>query len=447
MLKNKLQKKVILALASFFVILFSSIPTTSLAQPVSETASGRSVTAVYEELNGRKPLLEIRIPGLTFSNIASSSDETGLYFYISWIPELISAVYKFSIAIASIVAVVIIILQGVRLITSAGNSEATSEAYKKITHAIIGLFIAWGSFLILYTVNPNLVEFNPLKIKVVERQDLESIIDMQTTNEETIGDDNAQELPGSHIPTFVNCPIVLNTPLSAKAAGNPSNDERTKEFYEKIGAAITATSPAEKVVQVADAATKCGVRLGSCGRTAGTIYTLAGITTQGYTKDCLTEPRGCWTHEKAKQIFWRPKDVGSLMKDQGTCENICKINGKGSASCKEARKTATQAVTAEMRLQFQSNILNWPDGIANQLMPGDTIWIYNGNGDKCAGQHSAIFVGWAENGKAQVIQGQNQQTLSAAKPYQDGQVTYGTICLKAECGDAIKPLTAIFRPQ
>lgn len=173
MLKNKLPKKIALTVASFFVILFSSIPTISLAQPVSETASGRSITAVYEELNGRKPLLEIRIPGLTFSNIASSSDETGLYFYISWIPELISAVYKFSIAIASIVAVVIIILQGMRLITSAGSSEATSEAYKKITHAVIGLFIAWGSFLILYTVNPNLVEFNPLKIKVVERQELD----------------------------------------------------------------------------------------------------------------------------------------------------------------------------------------------------------------------------------------------------------------------------------
>lgn len=117
--------------------------------------------------NKRKPLLEINIPGLNFSNVASSSDESGTYVYIPWIQELITVLYKFGIAIVSIVAVVIIIIQGLRVITSAGG-EAKNEAYKKILQSIIGLFIAWGSYAILYNINPALVQFNALKVKVIE---------------------------------------------------------------------------------------------------------------------------------------------------------------------------------------------------------------------------------------------------------------------------------------
>ena len=126
------------------------------------------------DLTARKPILEINIPGLNFSDVASTSDDTGTYFYIAWIPELISALYKFGIAIVSIVAVVVIIVQGLRIVTS-GGGEAKASAYKKILQSVIGLVIAWGSYAILYTVNPALVQFNALKVKIVERQDLSAV--------------------------------------------------------------------------------------------------------------------------------------------------------------------------------------------------------------------------------------------------------------------------------
>lgn len=122
---------------------------------------------LMNDLNARKPILEINIPGLNFSNVASSTDDSGTYFYIAWIPEFISALYKFGIAIVSIVAVVIIIIQGMRVVTS-GGGEKKASAYKKIGQAIIGLMIAWGSFAILYNINPALVQFNALKVQVVQ---------------------------------------------------------------------------------------------------------------------------------------------------------------------------------------------------------------------------------------------------------------------------------------
>lgn len=147
------------------------------------------------ELTARKPIPRISIPGLSFSNVMSSTEDSGTYFYIPWIPELISALYKFGIAVVSIIAVAVIILQGVRIITSAGG-EAKQSAYKKILQSIIGLIIAWGSFAILYNVNPNLIKFNALRVKVVER------IDLTVEEPDTIPEGQYPQIPNITKPTW-----------------------------------------------------------------------------------------------------------------------------------------------------------------------------------------------------------------------------------------------------
>ena len=56
--------------------------------------------------------------------------------------------------IAGIAAVIIIILAGLNLVTSAGNSEAATKSRKRITSALIGLVIiavAWS--LVTFVVN------------------------------------------------------------------------------------------------------------------------------------------------------------------------------------------------------------------------------------------------------------------------------------------------------
>ncbi len=122
---------------------------------------------LLDALNARKPILGISIPNLTFSDVSVSKDDSGTYVYITWLPELISAIYKFSISIASIVAVIIIIIQGVRIVIS-GGGPAKATAYKRISQSVVGLGIAWGSFAILYTINPSLVKFNALKVQVIQ---------------------------------------------------------------------------------------------------------------------------------------------------------------------------------------------------------------------------------------------------------------------------------------
>ena len=116
--------------------------------------------------------------------------------HIPWIGQYLRAVYNFSLGVVSIVAVVMLILQGLTIIASGGGERKTA-AYKKILQILIGLTIVWGSYAILYNINPSLVQFKSFKVKVIEEIDLTQLTylwnaEMDSSNEsiEIISDPN-----------------------------------------------------------------------------------------------------------------------------------------------------------------------------------------------------------------------------------------------------------------
>ena len=80
------------------------------------------VTTIEGELQIKKPILEINIPKLNFSEAAQNVDDLG-YLHLPWIGEYVTAIYKFAMVIASIIAVIVLIMQGARVIISAGGEE------------------------------------------------------------------------------------------------------------------------------------------------------------------------------------------------------------------------------------------------------------------------------------------------------------------------------------
>lgn len=410
--------------------------------PSEETPTDSKLDILLAEINAKKPKPQIDFPGLNFSDSVVKSDGTGTYVFIPWLAQFISALYKFGVGITSIIAVIIIILQGVRIIISGGGENKT-EGYKKITHALIGLLIAWGSFAILYNINPKLTEFNALKVKVVERQNLPDFNEIQQTTDETIAPEDATEITND-TPKFTTCPITLSFPLETKAK-LPNQDARTLEFYNKIETVITGQTQADRILQVADAATKCGVRFGSCGRTDGTIYSLAGVVTEKYPKTCLYTNGGCKTQENTKTVFGWPTNINNLSREQKDCEEICKNKGK---ECTDARTASTKKVMDALIYSLTEAKLT---EAIYQLKPGDAFWIYNANGSVCRGNHAMIFDKWLSDGRAQVIQGMVQQfsTNDPKQRYSDGQVVYGAVCITQKCSDKFprKPISRIFRPK
>ena len=125
----------------------------------------------------QKPVPKIKIPGLNFSDITlknlEHTDENGTYLYFPFLGEYIKALYKYLIVIMAIVAVIMLIIAGLQWMLPGGEAENISAAKKRIEQAIVGLTIAITSYSILYTINPELVNFRNLRVRMIQPKQFE----------------------------------------------------------------------------------------------------------------------------------------------------------------------------------------------------------------------------------------------------------------------------------
>ena len=103
------------------------------------------LTTVHVQAVDYEPLEDI--PGVTGSNPDFSSYIEGLY--------------NFSIAFVAIAALLMITVGGFYYISSAGNQAQAGSAKKIITDALLGLAVVFCTYLILHTINPDLLSSSP----------------------------------------------------------------------------------------------------------------------------------------------------------------------------------------------------------------------------------------------------------------------------------------------
>ena len=80
------------------------------------------------------------------------------------IGKYIRAIYNYAIGIVGILAAVVMMVGGVMWITAGGNAERVGNAKSWIGASLSGLVLALCSYIILNTVNPDLVIFQSRKI-------------------------------------------------------------------------------------------------------------------------------------------------------------------------------------------------------------------------------------------------------------------------------------------
>mgnify|MGYP001611510906 CR=1 FL=1 len=68
--------------------------------------------------------------------------------------------YPFALSVAAVLAVVMIVIAGLEMMTA--SEGLREDAKKKIWAAVLGLLLAVGSYLILNTINPDLVQLKLL---------------------------------------------------------------------------------------------------------------------------------------------------------------------------------------------------------------------------------------------------------------------------------------------
>lgn len=141
------------------IFLFLVSPTNILAQS-SPQAPAPPESGVTPPL---VPKLQVNIPTINFSEVAARGNLLSLPFLADYIKGL----YKYLLAIVGILAGVMLTIGGVKYLTSGGSQERVTSAKNTITNALIGLIIAFGSYVILFTINPELVRFKALRIEQV----------------------------------------------------------------------------------------------------------------------------------------------------------------------------------------------------------------------------------------------------------------------------------------
>ena len=72
----------------------------------------------------------------------------------------LSNIYALGIGLAGVLAVLMIVIGGIQYIGSGMSPSGKNDARDRITNAIMGLLLALLSWLILNTIDPNLVSLN-----------------------------------------------------------------------------------------------------------------------------------------------------------------------------------------------------------------------------------------------------------------------------------------------
>ena len=105
--------------------------------------------------------------GITFTQISFAGRHKFLH-----LGDFIQTMYKYLISLAAVVAVAVLMWAGFTWVTSGGSAEKIGEAKKRIGGALMGLLIAYLSYLILQTLNPALVNLRLPQIWLVRPQNL-----------------------------------------------------------------------------------------------------------------------------------------------------------------------------------------------------------------------------------------------------------------------------------
>lgn len=134
----------------------------------------------------------------------------------------IQKVYEYLVGSVGIIATVIMMYAGVLWITAAGNQTQITDAKAWLSAAMTGMVLALASYVILYWVNPDLLNFKPLAVTGIGAMPVCCAADGQKSATPTISDNKTTYSCTSGSPCATGESCVKQTGGSYKC-DNPSS--------------------------------------------------------------------------------------------------------------------------------------------------------------------------------------------------------------------------------
>lgn len=75
------------------------------------------------------------------------------------IGKCVTQIYKWALAVSAILAMMIMVLGGYLVMTAGGSAQQSEKGKNYVLSAIVGMGLLFGTYLILNTINPDLVKF------------------------------------------------------------------------------------------------------------------------------------------------------------------------------------------------------------------------------------------------------------------------------------------------
>lgn len=120
------------------------------------------------------PKLQIGLPTLSLTErVQCTASGDNWECKIPWIGEYVKAIYNYGLGIAGILAAIVLMAGGVVWLVSAGDASRVSLAKELISGSVTGLVILMASYVLLIQINPELVNFKPIKIGAIKPLDVE----------------------------------------------------------------------------------------------------------------------------------------------------------------------------------------------------------------------------------------------------------------------------------
>lgn len=92
--------------------------------------------------------------------------------------EYVAAAYKWMIGSATLIAIVLIMVGGLQWSIAAASAEQIGQAKKRILNGVVGLVLLLSTYLILATVNPNLLKLQVPQLPMIK---LVALVDGETS--------------------------------------------------------------------------------------------------------------------------------------------------------------------------------------------------------------------------------------------------------------------------
>ncbi len=234
---------------------------------VLTAAAALSFAATAYAFDGN-PKLAIPIPTIKFTDMGNPA--AGTTYGLPWIAEYISGLYRYSVNFAGIIGTVMIIIGGFQYLTAGGDVNRVKAGKQRIADAIMGMLLLIGSYVVLYTVNPDLVTLRSISLRGVDplatlmaKEGGSGFADKTVFEKGIPGAVADQTPPPSGAPEpgkpIKNVAVATVEPEGAKPAegGAPaptSSDQKIDvvDLYQpnKYGVIVKGTKPAERMKSV-----------------------------------------------------------------------------------------------------------------------------------------------------------------------------------------------------